>query len=170
VLAAHRCIRQQPPLGPNRDTRLVVDLCTPDGCHAVKSDGHFSLNPRRVLLTELLYNILFCFFFFHTRGVYDIPIVYYRIYIYSFPAFPVEVNQSNAGGGRARLSAPRGFIASKYYCTIITLQYIAVPNVLYFIIIILFTRGLINYYAIRSNGEPPRCSGTHHNIMLLLLL
>jgi len=35
-------------------TRYVVDLCTPDGCHVVKSDGHFSLNLRRVLLSELL--------------------------------------------------------------------------------------------------------------------
>jgi hypothetical protein len=43
------------PLGPLRSMiRRVVDLCTPAGCHVVKSDGHFSLNPRRVLLSELL--------------------------------------------------------------------------------------------------------------------
>jgi len=47
VLATHRCIWQQPlsDRRAKRDTRRAVDLCTPDGCHAVKSDGHFSLNP-----------------------------------------------------------------------------------------------------------------------------
>lgn len=50
VHRVHRCTRTQPlgrgvDVGRDATRRRVVDLCTPDGCHAVKSNGRFSFNP-----------------------------------------------------------------------------------------------------------------------------